>query len=252
MPLIPCSHLKRKVLEPYAYVFSPFCRQKKHTFPLWQFGSPVSKSAAQPFFFSHNSHVFIHGVFPVWTASCEFLIFCPCGHVWDVKWIWPKFLAADETGGKRLPVLRCILPFQGSKTSTDKTSGETVKWIPKKTYQSMMLFRKFSWGLRNHHGQASLGIFHHIFIGHGMLKSWVVSLDWTLNLQNCFASNPTPKKLQTMRDKEYCFFWKMLQSFHYPASCCGLGAQSIDVPLPGKLWEDQDSLSHRIHVWYIC
>lgn len=186
--------------------------------------------------------MFIHGVFPVWTASCEFLIFCPCGHVWDVKWIWPKFLAADETGGKRLPVLRCILPFQGSKTSTDKTSGETVKWIPKKTYQSMMLFRKFSWGLRNHHGQASLGILHHIFIGHGMLKSWVVSLDWTLNLQNCFASNPTPKKLQTMRDKEHCFFWKMLQSFHYPASCCGLGAQSIDVPLPGKLWEDQDSL----------
>ena len=234
------------------HMFFPRFVDKKTHLPTVTVRFSCFEICCSALFFPHNSHVFIHGVFPVWTASCEFLIFCPCGHVWDVKWIWPKFLAADETGGKRLPVLRCILPFQGSKTSTDKTSGETVKWIPKKTYQSMMLFRKFSWGLRNHHGQASLGILHHIFIGHGMLKSWVVSLDWTLNLQNCFASNPTPKKLQTMRDKEHCFFWKMLQSFHYPASCCGLGAQSIDVPLPGKLWEDQDSLSHRIHVWYIC
>ena len=207
---------------------------KKHTFPLWQFGSPVSKSAAQPFF-SHNSHVFIHGVFPVWTASCEFLIFCPCGHVWDVKWIWPKFLAADETGGKRLPVLRCILPFQGSKTSTDKTSGETVKWIPKKTYQSMMLFRKFSWGLRNHHGQASLGILHHIFIGHGMLKSWVVSLDWTLNLQNCFASNPTPKKLANYERQGTLFFLE----------------NAAVIPLSGKLLRIGSSVNWCATAWEI-
>ena len=56
-----------------------------------------------------HSHVLSHGVFHAWTASCEFGTFCLCGHVWEVKWIWTKFLAADEIVGKRLQVLRCFL-----------------------------------------------------------------------------------------------------------------------------------------------
>ena len=66
-----------------------------------------------------HSHVLSHGVFHAWTASCEFGIFCLCGHVWDVKSIWTKFLSADEIGGKRLQVLRCLLsPISSHEPAT--------------------------------------------------------------------------------------------------------------------------------------
>ena len=115
-----------------------------------------------------HSHVLSHGVFHAWTASCEFWIFCPCGHVWDVKWIWTKFLAA-EIASPQMFIVSYFFSWTSNKMK------------------------------KHHHGQASLGILHHIFICHGVLKSWVVSLDWKL-----FCFKPE-------RDKQLGFsVWKCI------------------------------------------
>ena len=165
------------------------------------------------FFSARLTHVLSHGVFPAWTASCEFLLFCLCGHVWDVKGIWTKFLAANEIGDKRSPVLRCVFCqiWKPEKIWEDLRRCQEIWLHTQKTHQSMTFLRKFSWGLRNHHGQASLGILHHIFIRHGVLESRVVSLPIWLDFKSsklfCFKSETQRKFLQTMLDQEHWDFF---------------------------------------------